>query len=499
MSKALALATLLVVASSDLHVKADERLSNDIDGSRVVSSSDPRAATLWPIIAMFGRGYNSITGKLGSNKCVKIEFDPQYDVPSNNSDFKMKLIRTAAELTRETSAEAEANAKFLSFSAEASSKLREKEATKQLTDYLIIKNIVQMPPLVPVSQSITNVARKQLQESPQDFHRICGDSYVSAIELSAEFFAVLSFESNDSKKFQQVEASLEAAVAQGGVKGSFKQSIETAASNSKTEYRVFKIGGHGSLPPADLDSIIEYAIKFPGDLKSISDFSMRDDKTIIDNKTEEYSHIDFSFKPVPDEVTRNVRIINNKIEIAQRGMVDLERVLVDYQLLDIPRSDRDLVYEYKIAFGGLIDHMKDAKEKCGANPLSPNNCKWPDNVYNFNGPSRWPEPKKVAINVTSGDWQRIGDTADKPYDRRPFSKFITQGWMCFSSSGQYCSEVNRPGFVIEVRTTGGDGKQTVSRYDAGSGPFHLPPGLAEVRIMDSRYDDNRGEFEVIIY
>ena len=96
---------------------------------------------------------------------------------------------------------------------------------------------------------------------------VVGQHYIRAVTYGGELIASLKFVTRKSQERSKIEVSLEAGLNMGGVLdakvfGSFKRTLQSAASNSDLTINIFATADIGR-SPKDLDSFIAIINDFP--------------------------------------------------------------------------------------------------------------------------------------------------------------------------------------------------------------------------------------------
>ena len=104
----------------------------------------------------------------------------------------------------------------------------------------------------------------QLAETDIDeFHRVYGDSFVSAIHSGAELLAVLVFDEQERTSMRDLEASMQGSGWGFSAKGGFKQKAESYASKNKLKVTYYQAGGSGDAIPTDVDGFLAKIAELP--------------------------------------------------------------------------------------------------------------------------------------------------------------------------------------------------------------------------------------------
>jgi hypothetical protein len=104
----------------------------------------------------------------------------------------------------------------------------------------------------------------QLAETDIDeFYRIYGDSFVSAIHSGAELVAVLVFDEQERTSMHDLEASMQGSGWGFSAKGGFKQKAESYASKNKLKVTYYQAGGSGDAIPTDVDGFLAKIAELP--------------------------------------------------------------------------------------------------------------------------------------------------------------------------------------------------------------------------------------------
>ena len=489
-----AILTCLAFATGATTLNAAQRFSSalqsnvpfgggaEINSMDIERTLDPRDSMLQPLRLALGQGYSTLTRtKLGYG-CVSGKFAPpetgKVDPLPGSATLRVLLLQSAEDLKREMSFEASAEVGFGRFSASASAKEQRTNESHRTTQYLVVSSRFIGPDVVVTQAVVSNEAKAQLARSPANFYRACGDEFVSTIQTGAEFFAVLTFESNDVKEFAAVEASLKIAVGTNTASATVKDAVTSATNNSRLSIDAWRIGGSGNMPKKEVNDIVEYASNFAGKITDSSQLRP------IGHSTDQYTKIDLGFDPLPDTFTAARDEINPKVNRIERALTRLKGLPTDYLAQDLVMTPADTATNAALAaqLTASLKTMAAARAKCNTDPSKPENCALPAAITDYRMPSVPPRPIVTMLNIKVDGFQRVAVVpAEYPKGLRLEVAGMVE-WRLGSQStsygvGRLPEKAN--GYFEFYAKTGNAPEQAIP---AVSGAI-VPPGILWARIM----------------
>jgi len=368
--------------------------------AEIEREADPRDSMVQELRTKLGQGFDSFRRIKRGFGCVEGKFAPpatdRVDAMPGSANSTMVLLQSVQELKRETSLEASADSSFFGFTASASAKEAQTSESKRTTHYLVVKSKFIGPTVIlKPGGKISEVPKKK---GSKGFCATCGDEFVNSVDMGAEFFAVLSFEANEAKDFQSIEASLKVAFGQSSASAAFKTAVTSASSQSKTVFRCWRIGGSGPMPKDnDIEAIGNYAAEFTDKIKDVSQLRP------IGEKTEQYATLDLSLDPLPDEVLEARDKINKNIDRIEQALAQLNRLPTDYAAINLVLNAEDTKARaaLKNELSAALKPMLAAREKCAGDPSVTANCQGLSSVSDFKMPTVPPRPiVKTLVNRT---------------------------------------------------------------------------------------------------
>lgn len=114
---------------------------------------------------------------------------------------------------------------------------------------------------------------KQVKLSPQavelaktdkdEFYRVYGDSFVSAIHSGAELYASMTFDEQEKSKVQELEASVEGSGWGFSAESTFRNKMDSYSKQSKLKINYYQAGGSGDPLPTDVAGFLSKMEELP--------------------------------------------------------------------------------------------------------------------------------------------------------------------------------------------------------------------------------------------
>ncbi|NIO19930.1 MAG: hypothetical protein GTN76_04110, partial [Candidatus Aenigmarchaeota archaeon] len=130
-----------------------------------------------------------------------------------------------------------------------------------------------MKPTAPGARSIaakgtrfvklTPAAYNKAVASADEFRRVYGDCFVSAITLGAELCAVMTFKEFNKKKREDIETSIEGSGWGFHAEGGFTKKVSEYSKNDKLEVKYYEAGGKGDCIPTDVEGFLAKIEELP--------------------------------------------------------------------------------------------------------------------------------------------------------------------------------------------------------------------------------------------
>lgn len=237
---------------------------------------------------VLGAAFDSLTGEIkpplpGTKYPGCVSFDPDDGTqppPTNpgRGNFDGYIVHTAEDLQRHTATSISGSFGYGIFNASASYQALRDERTSGESTYAVIdatwsnghrrmKNVQLLP------------AAKALVRNPIAFRQACGDTYVSDIELGAQYEARITVESHSRSDFQSTDESITASLEGpgglfgGDINGKNKTALSQIMQRGTAKFENSYVGDQVSLPnpnghcppgdqnalPHDLDGILQFA------------------------------------------------------------------------------------------------------------------------------------------------------------------------------------------------------------------------------------------------
>jgi hypothetical protein len=438
-----------------------------VGSGRIERPTDEADTAFTRIQATLGHGFNDFTGQVRGN-CIDYRLVPPTAFTGYGSKTEIKLIQSAEDFKKEVSVSVSGSTGFGAVSVEASAKYDNSVAIKASSDYLLVRVRVEGASVVADSASISTEAQKY-SASKEKFFALCGNRYVSEVQLGGDFIAVLEFTANSETERTTLEASLKVATAASSLGAEFKTAIESARTKSSMHATVVRHGSAEKLPEFSLDKLIDYARDFPTKIDAKS-------AVPIGISLSDFQSVDPGIET--QEVPPVIHRLHERLSDARGALDRIGPLLEQHNRLGLSARLGDL-QNIQDTLPDKMQDVQDALTACGRAPWMPGRCDFSKEILAFNVPKLPGRPIATDFTSKTGDAQRIGIVG--PGEQR---FMLIRGTFDYCSCGKMAEAAGQTTVVFE----GPDGTTT-------SYPYRPPmkftgPGTVYVRLWDSKYDDN---------
>mmetsp|Transcript_13066 Transcript_13066/g.19939 ORF Transcript_13066/g.19939 Transcript_13066/m.19939 type:complete len:671 (+) Transcript_13066:53-2065(+) len=101
------------------------------------------------------------------------------------------------------------------------------------------------------------------KQDKDEFYRVYGDSFVSAIHSGAELYASMTFDEQEKSKVQELEASVEGSGWGFSAESTFRNKMESYSKQSKLKINYYQAGGSGDPLPTDVAGFLSKMNELP--------------------------------------------------------------------------------------------------------------------------------------------------------------------------------------------------------------------------------------------
>ncbi len=218
-----------------------------------------------------GRGYNSVSGAAGS-ECVEVanlhsigQNDPFAEggvrLPHGQVLYrKISIAKDSSELRSSLGIDAQASFGFFGVGVDTTTHYFNESKKYSNSLYVVIYARITNESELMNQYRLTQTGKDLLAQSPMEFYRRCGDSFIAGRTTGGEFWHVLKIETSSSSQKSDFNSKLTATGLTWSASAAIKSTLDEIKSKSRVQSQTFKKGGLGVLPDhEDLGANLSYA------------------------------------------------------------------------------------------------------------------------------------------------------------------------------------------------------------------------------------------------
>lgn len=212
-----------------------------------------------------GRGFDSISGRLGRSGCVDVLNLPPHGIRGARTSVDMMYVRNGYQLMDAVNVGAQASGLINVLSLGGKASYANSQSTTSDSEYLVLRIVVEGEKVTGKNFRISETAKKLLSTNQRaKFYELCGDQFVAGYVPGIEFLAVAQVARNSvreevTKSFGfsagfPVLASIDIETA---------RSVYKEATGTLQSVHVFAAGGDGTAEISiDIDELLAQPTKF---------------------------------------------------------------------------------------------------------------------------------------------------------------------------------------------------------------------------------------------
>jgi len=216
-----------------------------------------------------GRGYNTLQEKAQGDCLVQdftLEALPE-TIDSRTTDYTLEVLRSRSQFMKEAGVSAKASLSFAVFGGSAAFETMNTRRFEE--DSLIVvfraKVLNSDKTLGPVQ--LTEEYKEIYRNSPADFQKRCGDSYISGIRTGAQIHAIFEYQGLTSSEMERITAAAKASMPFFKASGTLQSSQIESLTHSRLTVRQSQNGGPFKVV-SSVDEFFASAAGFSENLRS---------------------------------------------------------------------------------------------------------------------------------------------------------------------------------------------------------------------------------------
>lgn len=139
-----------------------------------------------------GRGFNSVSGRLGRSGCVEVADAPDQAIRGARTSVDLMYVSNSSQLFDAFNVGAKASGIINVLSLGGKAAYAESQAAVSESEYLILRIVVEGEKITGKSFELSDAAKKLLAaKHTAKFYEVCGDQFVAGYVPGIEFFAIV--------------------------------------------------------------------------------------------------------------------------------------------------------------------------------------------------------------------------------------------------------------------------------------------------------------------
>jgi len=209
-----------------------------------------------------GRGFDSISGRLGRSGCVEVLSSPPHAIRGARTSVDMVYVRNGYQLMDAVNVGAQASGLLNLFSLGGKAAYAKSQSVESDSEYLVLRIVVEGEKVAGRRFKLASTAKKLLASKQRDkFYELCGDQFVAGYVPGIEFFVIAQVDLNSVTEETTKSFGVSAGFALlASVDIETAKSVYKAATKELQSVHVFAAGGDGT---AELSIKIEDLLDNP--------------------------------------------------------------------------------------------------------------------------------------------------------------------------------------------------------------------------------------------